>query len=207
MIKDSECDISDQKKVEFYSACVNAWFNTKLEYDKSVLALSTGGIGLLLGLLNAFGLSDLFSLGFYVLAIVSFVVSIVCVLAVFHFNASHVEKVIQGEESDSFVLSVLDKFAVWSFALGVFFVAFVAVSSALNLYKKEIKMSQNKSKSGLVGDSFNGMKRLDVSAKSGKSFNGVAAIQPKPESGQPNQVQAGTDSQNQSSQSASDTKK
>ena len=166
-----------------------------------------GGIGLLLGLLNTFGLSDLFSLGFYVLAIVSFVVSIVCVLAVFHFNASHVEKVIQGEESDSFVLSVLDKFAVWSFALGVFFVAFVAVSSALNLYKKEIKMSQNKSKSVLVGDSFNGMKRLDVSAKSGKSFNGVAAIQPKPKSGQPNQVQAGTDSQNQSSQSASDTKK
>lgn len=37
MSDDKLQDINEQKEIEFYSACVNAWFNTKLEYDKSIL--------------------------------------------------------------------------------------------------------------------------------------------------------------------------
>jgi hypothetical protein len=42
--------MSDDKEVEYYAAQANAWFNTKLEYDKSILVLSAGAIGLLIKL-------------------------------------------------------------------------------------------------------------------------------------------------------------
>lgn len=41
-------EIEDQKRVEFYSAGLAAWYATRLEHDKSLLTLSAGGIGLLM---------------------------------------------------------------------------------------------------------------------------------------------------------------
>ena len=47
-----------KKQIEYYASCVNAWFNTKLERDRSLLTLSAGGIGLLITLLTTVGLSS-----------------------------------------------------------------------------------------------------------------------------------------------------
>ncbi len=206
MSDDKLQDINKQKEVEFYSACVNAWFNTRLEYDKSILVLSSSGIGLLLSLFTAFGIPGSYSLIFYILAIVFLGVASVSVLAVFVVNASHIEKVISGKEQESFILSLLDKTIILSFALGVFFVSLVGVSIAIRSYiKQEDKMSQQKSNRVIVGDSFNGISKLDTSATLKESFNGIAAIQPKP-----TDTQSGADQANQqskSSQSASNDKK
>jgi hypothetical protein len=38
----------DRKDVEHYASSVDAWYNTRLELDKSLLTLSAGGIGLFL---------------------------------------------------------------------------------------------------------------------------------------------------------------
>lgn len=205
MSDDKLHDINEQKEIEFYSACVNAWFNTKLEYDKSILVLSSSGIGLLLSLFTAFGIPGFYSLAFYILAIIFLGIASGAVLVVFVVNASHIEKVISGKEKENFILSMLDKVIVCSFALGVFFVSSVGVSIAINSFnKQEAKMSQQKSNRVIVGDSFNGISKLDTSATAKKSFNGVAALQPKPadtssSSGQTNQ-------QDTSSQSASNDK-
>lgn len=57
-------EIDDQKRVEYYAASVNAWFNTSLEHDKSLFTLSAGGIGLLITLLTTVELSPLRRLWF-----------------------------------------------------------------------------------------------------------------------------------------------
>jgi hypothetical protein len=33
-----------QKRVEYYATSVNAWFNTSLEHDKSILTLAAGAL-------------------------------------------------------------------------------------------------------------------------------------------------------------------
>jgi tRNA A37 threonylcarbamoyltransferase TsaD len=42
-----------QKKLAFYTAAVEAWVATRMEKDKTLLALAAGGIGLLATLLTA----------------------------------------------------------------------------------------------------------------------------------------------------------
>lgn len=63
-------EIEDQKRVEFYSAGLAAWYATRLEHDKSLLTLSAGGIGLLMTLMTTVGVSSAESLVLYVCALV-----------------------------------------------------------------------------------------------------------------------------------------
>lgn len=76
-------EIAHQKEVEYYASSVNAWFNTSLEHDKSILTLAAGGIGLLITLLTTIGLSSAEALVLYVGAITSFLVALISVLVVF----------------------------------------------------------------------------------------------------------------------------
>jgi hypothetical protein len=58
------------KKVEYYAATVNAWYNSTLEHDKSLLTLSAGGIGILITILTAVGISYRYEIIFYFISIV-----------------------------------------------------------------------------------------------------------------------------------------
>ena len=69
-------EVDDQKRVEFYSAGLTAWYNTRLEHDKSLLTLSAGGIGLLMTLMTTVGVSSAESLVLYICALVAFSVLI-----------------------------------------------------------------------------------------------------------------------------------
>lgn len=82
-----------QKRIEYHAASYNAWFNTSLEHDKSLLALSAGGIGLLLTLLTTIGLSSAEALVLYVSAIMCFVVALVAILVVFRRNRTYIENI------------------------------------------------------------------------------------------------------------------
>ena len=93
-MEDSE--LVAQKAIQFYGAGVTAWFNTALEHDKSILALSAAGIGLLITLLTTTGLASAEALLLYVGAILSFLLSIICVLFIFNRNKGYIEKVITG---------------------------------------------------------------------------------------------------------------
>ena len=95
-------DLKDKKEVEFYAANVEAWFNTRIEHDKSLLTLSAGGIGLLITLLTTVGASSIQILLLYGFAILFFLVCIISVLIIFKRNSDHLVNVVQGKE-ESFV--------------------------------------------------------------------------------------------------------
>lgn len=176
-------EIEDQKRVEFYSAGLAAWYATRLEHDKSLLTLSAGGIGLLMTLMTTVGVSSAESLVLYLCALVAFLVCLSTVLVIFRKNAVHLEDVMVGTATqDDPALSRLDAVGTWSFAFGVVFSVVIGISAAINSYGKvEKKMSnsdQKQSSAGIAQESFNGAARLQPQADLTKSFNGIAKLQP-----------------------------
>lgn len=180
-MEDSE--VTAQKAIQFYGAGVAAWFNTALEHDKSILTLSAAGIGLLVTLLTTAGLSSAEALLLYVGAILSFLLSIVCVLLIFNRNKTHIEQIITGANSaaDSF-LTKLDHAALVSFGAGVIFSVLIGVSAGIDSYTKgkqvmtEKKITENLQ---ISNESFNNLAKLQQTDLS-KSFNNVARLQPQP---------------------------
>lgn len=175
-------EIENQKRVEYYSASVNAWFNTSLEHDKNLLALSAGGIGLLLTLLTTVGLSSAESLILYIGAIVSFVVALVAILIVLRRNRTYIENTLLGKSSNDPLLAKLDLAALFAFGVGVVFTAIIGIAAAVHSYSTMEKAMANETtkKTETVALSFNGASNLQSSTDFTKSFNGAANLQPQP---------------------------
>lgn len=126
--------VSEAKDIEFYSANLHAWFNTRFEHDKSLLTLSTGAIGLLLTLVSTLGVKSLESLILYIFALLCFLTCLGSLLWIFRRNAKHLEDIVNETAINDDLLDILDRIAVASFMLGVIFSSIIAVSAAINSY-------------------------------------------------------------------------
>lgn len=187
-------EIAHQKEIEYYASSVNAWFNTSLEHDKSILTLAAGGIGLLITLLTTIGLSSAEALVLYIGAIASFLVALVSVLIVFRHNRTYIEQVLAGNASGNDpVLAKADSIALLAFGLGVVFTAVIGIATAIHSYtSKEKSMSNEPTKTNQsipLRESFNGASNLQTSMAQDsfngavslqKSFNGASNLQPQP---------------------------
>ncbi len=198
--------MSDEKEVEYYAAKVNAWFNTKLERDKSLLVLSAGAIGLLVTLLTTVGVNSFELLFFFVASMVSFVICIVTVLAIFSRNAKYLEGLIAGERANDSVLGFLDSLSIFTFILGVILASIIGLATAMNnIISKEITMSEKKeSNQSIVKESYNGGKNLDPREIEKKSFNGAQNLVPPRK---PNSDTTNSSGNSQSGQSTNSSKK
>lgn len=187
--------ISNEKKIQYYSALVQAWLDTKIERDKSLLALSTAGIGLLITLLTTVGASSNYSIILYCIAIFCFLVCIIAVLIIFKRNAEHLKQVIKNKESTDPVLKKLDKISFISFILGILLSCILGISTGINSLPKsrEAKMSKEKSANTMV----NKGKKYEK-----KSFDGISDL--KPGTQPPQNSQEGNQSTSSGSQQQSD---
>jgi uncharacterized membrane protein len=183
----------DLEDIEYYSNTVNAWFNTRLEKDKSILAISAGALGLLITLLTAFGVNNITELIIYFAAILCFMLAIVFMVIIFNRNASYLSKLNKGKTDKDSVLTVLDHIGFGSFILGIIFSFIIGCSllfSSLNINMEE-KMEKE-------------TKQTTVPTK--KSFNNASSMRPQSQqSSTSNQnTQNQNNSQNQSSTQSSD---
>jgi hypothetical protein len=166
-----------QKEVEFYAAGLNAWYNTRLEHDKSLLTLSAGGIGLIITLLTTIGVTSSEALVLNIVAILCFLICLFSILAIFKKNSSHLERVIQGENLPDFLLGILDKVSNYSFILGVIFSVIIGISVAITSYSSKEKTMVHDEKPQAnttritVGDSFNNIAALKPSSITPQSSN------------------------------------
>ena len=153
--------IDEQKDIQHYAMSVNAWYNTALEHDKSILTLSAGGIGLLLTLLTTGGVASAESLLLYVLAILSFLASLTTVLTIFRNNKSYIERILHDVNYKiEPALGKLDSLALYTFGIGVLFTSMIGVSTAINSHTQNQKAknmaSENKSLNQIeITESFN----------------------------------------------------
>lgn len=177
-------EIQKQKEIQHYAASVNAWFNTLLEHDKSILSLSAGAIGLLVTLLTTVGVRSAEGLALYACALLSFTVSVASVVFVFQRNARHIENVlseqIRGKDP---VLSTADSVKTWAFSAGILLTALIGIATAFqSLLSKETSMANETKKtshSTPLTESFNGLQKLQPNADQTRSFNGLSNLTPK----------------------------
>ena len=187
-----EKEKNDLKDIEYYSNSVNAWFNTKLERDKSILAISAGALGLLITLLTAFGVNNLTELIIYFAAIFFFMLAIVFMVIIFNRNASYLSKLNEGKSDKDSILTVLDHIGFWSFILGIIFSFIIGCSlilSSLNI-NTEVKMAKE-------------TKETRVKIK--KSFNNASSMKPQTQQSSTSNQNTQTQNNSQSQSSSQNT--
>ena len=185
MIQEEKQEEERLKRVEYYSATVNTWYNSTLEHDKSLLTLSTGGIGILITILTTVGISYIYQIIVYFISIFSFLICLITILRIFKENKTHIENIIKGSAlPDDPKLKNLDNIAYYSFFIGIIFSAIIGFSTAFHsLYDKVSEMAKDNGNKGSVSghafDSVNGAFNLQTSTpEAGLSVNGAVNIQP-----------------------------
>ena len=176
-------EIENQKHVEFYASTVNAWFNTKLEHDKSLLTLSVGAIGFLVTILTSVG-SSIELLTLYLSAIFSFIICLIAVLVIFKLNSTYLTELLNRTTSKSGqLLQNLDSIALITFGVGVLLTAIIGGVTAINTYKDKGESMSNETKKAAnqiqTNESFHGASKLQPATAVTKSFVGAGALQPQ----------------------------
>jgi hypothetical protein len=132
------------KVIAFYSATVEAWVNTRMEKDRTLLSLAAGGIGLLATLLTTVGPASPYDLALSGLAALFFIVTIVTAICVFNKNGRYLDAVIQhGLRGDDAALVRLDRVVFGSFLIGVVLTAVVGLSSGYSRIKGGSSMAHD----------------------------------------------------------------
>lgn len=112
----------------FRSAVINAWVNSKMERDKSLLTLSSGGIGLLVTLLSFKDVYSECELIFYAISFLAFVTCICSVLFIFTKNPNYLERLLNEDNVDGDkLLGFFDYAALISFCIGIFSTSLIGV--------------------------------------------------------------------------------
>ena len=173
--------IRDQKTVSYFSALVNGWLATRLERDKSLLALSAGGIGLLVALLTTVGAS-IYGLVLFIFGILSFLICLSCVLTIFSRNADLLEQQITKQKGvPELGLKALDKTAKYSFILGTAFSFMIGILAGVDSLRGKggQTMTDEKSEKAMIDkakkvihDPFDKVKK--------ESWDGIDRLNPAP---------------------------
>jgi hypothetical protein len=149
----------EKEDLAHYAAMVTAWFNTRLEHDKSLLTLSSAGIGLLIALVQKVEINFKFGVVVYAMALLSFVLCLITVLLIYRRNSRHLEDIVAGKTSSSRLLSIADGVALYSFMLGVICAAGFGFGIAIhgsNLQERPMaKEDEGASNRQMAMDSFN----------------------------------------------------
>jgi len=169
--------LKDEKELAYYSATINAWINTKMEKDKSILILSSAGIGLLITLLTTIGFNSIWILVFYIITLISFSVTLILEISIFDKNAQYLKSCI-NDKNDNIKKQIkrLDRFSYISFLIAILFTLFIGLSAGLHGYNKnkENKMAQNESNT------------LDIPDEGKRSLEGFEDLKPDTNTGNEN---------------------
>jgi len=169
-----EKEKNDLKEVEFYSNSVNAWFSTKLEGTKSILAISAGGLGLLITLLTAFGVNNLTELLIYFGSIFCFLISIIFMISVFFRNAKFLSDMNNGKDENDKILDLMHNIGLWSFVIGIILAFLIGCSILINTIpynKEDVMQSNDKRKNVKVEKNFNNAQSMKPRRKPDQSTN------------------------------------
>jgi hypothetical protein len=178
-------DLKERQRI-YYSAIVNAYIESSMERDRSLLNLSAGAIGLLVTLMTAVGVSSTFELVLYAAATICFAVNIVLILHVFRLNKTYLLNLANDEPTDDIKLKKFDSSIFAAFLTGVVLLFSIGVSATLSQLnqKENHPMSGEKKESKKIIESFDDLSKLQPDSTHGKkSLQDLAKLKPKPESG------------------------
>ena len=185
------------KSVAYYSALVQAWIQTRMERDKTLVTLSGIAIGLMITILTTVGTNSFIELAFYFFSFIGFIVTILVSIRIYKLNSTHIEMVIKGESESVPELRVHDRIAEAGFILGASLLIIIGIMAAANQISGEGGDSMSKGNQTTrtqpipLNESLEGISRLQPSEIE-KSLDGIANLAPQdPQPQQPVAQQGG----------------
>lgn len=178
---------NEQKDVAFYSALINAWITTKMERDKLILTLASGGIALLVTLLSTIGIRNCLEAILYVLAFISFATTVFVIIIILDENSRYIEEIISTGKKTDLKLSRLDRITMISFVFGIIvsiLIGGIAANNKLNDHLGDKKMSEEKTenvkptKAEPLFESLNELGKLNNNKTMEKSLNNLGNLAP-----------------------------
>lgn len=159
-----------ERKLAYYSALVGAWIDTRMELDRTLVALSAGGVGLLATLLTTVGVSRKSQLVLYGISAVAFATTLICELVIFKKNSALIEETIHDLPPKTRLMH-LDRVAIVSFGIGIATLFAVGILTATT--SLESKMAKE-------GESTRPLQQPASGDSLTKSLDGIQNIAPRP---------------------------
>jgi predicted outer membrane lipoprotein len=167
-----------KQQLAHYAATVTAWFNTKMEHDKSLLTLSSAAIGVLVTLVTKFTIQSYAAMSLFVAALACFVICVIAVLAIYKRNSTHLVNLIHSDEENDAWLSFFDWTSLTTFLLGIILASAFGILMAVGSLKETDVAGNDKNGPTAFNDSVNkaiGTRPIDPLTK---SFNQAASTKP-----------------------------
>lgn len=196
-----------QKRVAFYNNLVNAWIQTRMEVDKTLIVISSAGIGFLITLLAKKGVDCITELVVYMIAFFAFFITIALCIFIFHRNSSYIQNLLNAPDTkaNDALLDVLDWAAKLIFALAMIFTLVIGVSTGVDQYyrNKNRKGGQEMAKDSEIQESNtpNGSQKAkpETIKKSLSGLGGLGELHPDSNTGNTVNTDSGQSPKNQSS--------
>jgi hypothetical protein len=107
------------------------WIQLKLEQDKMIMAVASGGIGVLVTLISTNMIFGTYALVLSGVAITAFVVATIGVIFIFRSNAKYIYAKMQNKEASQRSLMFLDTFVTIFFCLGIIGTIIVSIMMSM----------------------------------------------------------------------------
>ena len=200
---------SDQDQRDYKNLLAQSWVTSSFEKDRSILTVSSAGIGLLIALANAFPIKNELTLVIFIIALLSFTLSVGFAIWIFSENKKIVISALYPEKGKAGLGKILDRLLVTTFLMGLSLssiLAFLFAVDSYKGYKKERKYMSDKDEilHESIANSLDGISQFNPQAsgeKVIKSLDGIDAFAPPPNAQQP--TTESSDSSTESNQSSS----
>ena len=175
------------KNIAHYSILLEAWIQTKMERDKTLVTLSAAAIGLLITILTTVGVKSIWEVPLFAVAVISFLVTIWSSLVIYQLNSQHLEDAIRGSSEKDPRLEKYDKCSIKAFIVGASAALIIGILSAsFQLIKPEGNTmtdketsSQNIQEQSSLNESVNGVTTLNPNAIRIRSLDGITDLSPQ----------------------------
>jgi len=118
------------KNISQYSVLLQAWIDTRMERDKTLVTLSAAGIGLLLTILTTVGVPYLWVTILYAISFTGFLITIWTALKIYQRNSVHIENELKGLPGKDQMLEKFDRLSVRAFLTASIFAISIGLVSA-----------------------------------------------------------------------------
>jgi len=150
-------DKNNSPKEPVIDALRQAWINTRMEQDKSLLIISMGVIGFLISLITFSGRLSMLGLILFSIALFLFLVTVIAVIRIFRKNADYIQSYIglllkkapTNNERELFKknkrnLKILDHVVCYCFHAGIVVIMVIGASTMIDKYQltKENNMNE-----------------------------------------------------------------
>jgi hypothetical protein len=189
------------KRVAYYAALVEAWLGTRMEKDRTLLALSAGGLALLANFLASGPRASCAQQILYTLGAIGFLAAVLALLAVLTRNTRVLEDAMKGGDGTDTIMEVLDGLAMVGFITGALATAVLAfiinsneetsMSKAQQVTTEAPRQATTEAEPG-VPLGYSGVGAIQPEAAGEKrGYSGVGKVRPDGQGGQSGGGQGG----------------